>query len=111
MQKKKIAYLHVVEALPGSFMFVEHPERISPFMRKAFRGAFIANGGYDAKSADKAIESGEVDLVAFGVPFLANPDFPERVRRGAPLNAADFATFYTPGPKGYSDYPALSAGS
>jgi N-ethylmaleimide reductase len=111
LQRRKIAYLHVVEALPGSFMFVEHPERISPFLRKAFHGAFIANGGYDAKSADAAIESGEVDLVAFGVPFLANPDFPDRVRRGAPLNPADFATFYTPGPKGYSDYPAMSAGS
>jgi N-ethylmaleimide reductase len=110
LQRRKIAYLHVVEALPGSFMFVEHPERISPFLRKAFRGAFIANGGYDAKTANAAIESGEVDLVAFGVPFLANPDFPERVRRGAPLNAADFATFYSPGPKGYTDYAAMNAG-
>jgi N-ethylmaleimide reductase len=110
LQRRKIAYLHVVEALPGSFMYVEHPERISPFLRKAFRGALIANGGYDAKSANAAIEKGEVDLVAFGVPFLANPDLPERVRREAPLNAADFATFYSPGPKGYTDYPAMGVG-
>lgn len=109
LARRKIAYVHTVEGLPGTIMFVDHPERISPFMRKAFRGAFIVNGGYDAKSASATIQSGETDLVSFGTAFLANPDFPERVRRGAPLNAIDPSTFYTPGPKGYVDYPALSA--
>jgi N-ethylmaleimide reductase len=109
LARRKIAYLHVVEGLPGTFMHVDHPERISPFMRKAFRGAFIVNGGYDAKAANAAIQSGETDLVSFGTAFLANPDFPERVRRGAPLNAPDPSTFYTPGAKGYVDYPALNA--
>ena len=110
MARRKIAWLHVVEGLPGTMMFVDHPERIAPHMRKAFRGAFIVNGGYDAKAANAAIEKGDADLVSFGVPFLANPDLPERLRRGAPLNAPDFATFYSPGPKGYVDYPALNAG-
>jgi N-ethylmaleimide reductase len=47
--------------------------------------------------------------VAFGTPFLANPDLPERLRQGAPLNSPDPATFYTQGPAGYTDYPTLAA--
>jgi N-ethylmaleimide reductase len=65
------------------------------------------NGGYDAKSGNAAIASGEADLVAFGVPFLANPDLPRRYREHAPLNAADQATFYSGEERGYIDYPAL----
>jgi len=106
LAKRRIGYLHVIEALPGSFMHVPWPEKIAPHLRKAFGGAVILNGGYDAAAANKALGAGECDLVAFGVPFLANPDFPERVKRAAPLNQADFATFYTPGAKGYVDYPA-----
>ena len=109
LAKRRIGYLHVIEALPGSFMHVPWPERITPHLRKVFKGAVIMNGGYDAASATKALQAGEGDLIAFGVPFLANPDFPERVKQAAPLNKPDFATFYTPGPKGYSDYPALAA--
>ena len=67
----------------------------------------MANAGYGAQAAERAINAGETDLVAFGVPFLANPDFIERVQRGASLNPPDMATFYTPGVKGYTDYPAL----
>jgi N-ethylmaleimide reductase len=108
LAKRRVGYLHVIEALPASFMHVPWPEKIAPHLRKAFGGAVILNGGYDAAAADKALAANECDLVAFGVPFLANPDFPERVKRAAPLNKAEFATFYTPGPKGYVDYPALA---
>ena len=67
----------------------------------------IANGGYGLESANAAIGANEVDLVAFGVPFLANPDLLERWRRGAPLNAPQFDLFYTGEERGYTDYPAL----
>ena len=66
------------------------------------------NGGYDARTANAAIARGEADLVAFGVPFLANPDLPARYRSDAPLNAPDQATFYAGEEKGYIDYPALA---
>lgn len=63
--------------------------------------------GYSAEDANAAIGAGAVDAVAFGTGFLANPDLPERIRRGASLNAPDPATFYSPGPAGYTDYPTL----
>jgi len=103
-----IAYLHAMEPLPGHMMAAPG-ERLSPAMKKAFGGVFIANGGYDAASGSRLIETKDADLVAFGVPFLSNPDLVERYRRGAALNAPDYATLYTPGAKGYSDYPALEA--
>ena len=78
-------------------------------MRRAFRGNLIVNGGYDARTGTAAIQSGAADLVAFGVPFLANPDLPQRLQVGAPLNPPDFGTFYAGEGKGYTDYPALAA--
>jgi N-ethylmaleimide reductase len=63
--------------------------------------------GYSASEANAAIAAGAIDAVAFGTAFLANPDLPERLRRSAALNSPDPATFYTPGPAGYTDYPAL----
>ena len=68
----------------------------------------IANGGYDAHTAHAAIARGEVDLVSFGVPFLANPDLPARYWQNAPLNAPDYTTFYAGEEKGYTDYPTLA---
>ena len=67
----------------------------------------IANGGYNLESANAAVASNDVDLVAFGVPFLANPDLTERWRRNAPLNAPQFDLFYTGEERGYVDYPTL----
>jgi N-ethylmaleimide reductase len=98
-----LAYLHVMEGLPGHWAHTAG-EQVTPHMRAAFKGPFIVNGGYSPARADADIAEGETDLVAFGVPFLANPDLVERVRRGAPLNPPDMATFYSPGPKGYTDY-------
>lgn len=101
-----LAYLHVTEALPGHPMHVPLPP-VAPVMRRAFHGPLLVNGGYDAAKAAAAIAAGEADLVAFGLPFLANPDFVKRVRTGAPLNQPDYATLYTHGDEGYLDYATL----
>ncbi|AUX37072.1 MULTISPECIES: alkene reductase [Sorangium] len=105
LSARKIGYLHVVEAISAEPP--DAPERVSPLLRDRFRGAFMANGGYTRETAERALRSGAADLVSFGAPFLANPDLPERLRRGAPLNAPDVATFYSDGPRGFVDYPRL----
>ena len=102
----QLAYLHVLEALPGHILAVEG-ERVVPYIRQAFQGPLMINGGYDAQSGATAIASGTADVVAYGVPFIANPDLPERFLRNAGLNEPDPETFYSPGPKGYTDYPSL----
>ena len=79
-------------------------------LRSAWKGALVSAGGFTLESGNAALAEGWADAIAFGVPFIANPDLPERLRRNAPLHAADEATFYTPGPKGYTDYPPLPAG-
>ena len=78
-------------------------------LRERFDGLYIANGGYDRERSLQAITSGAADMVAIGVPFMANPDLPERFRRKAPLNEADQATFYGGDEHGYTDYPALES--
>ena len=107
LSRLDLAYLHVLEGLPGHWSHVSG-EQVTPHLRTAFHGPLIVNAGYDANAAERAITAGETDLVAFGVPLLSNPDFVERVRRSAPLNPPDMATFYSQGPKGYTDYPALA---
>jgi N-ethylmaleimide reductase len=67
----------------------------------------MVNTGYTLETGNKAIASGQADLVAYGVLFIANPDLPERFRLGGPLNQPDPSTFYGGGEKGYVDYPAL----
>ena len=94
-----LAYLHVFQAGTEPFDWQR--------LRKAFGGTFVVNGGYDRAKAEAALEIGAASLVALGVPFLANPDLVERLKRNAPLNAPDPATFYVGGPKGYTDYPTL----
>lgn len=102
-----LAYLHVVEGLPGHFL-ASDGELVSPYMRQAFTGLFIVNGGYDFDLGNQAIASNATDLVAYGVPYIANPDLLERFQTGAALNAPDPATFYSSGTKGYTDYPTLA---
>jgi N-ethylmaleimide reductase len=84
------------------------PAELKVQLRAAFQGLFILAGGFDRAGAESALEAGQADLIAFARPFLANPDLVERMRADAALNAADIATFYTPGSKGYIDYPALA---
>jgi N-ethylmaleimide reductase len=75
---------------------------------REFGGTVILNGGFDGITAATAIEAGDAALVSFGRPYISNPDFVERLRVRAPLAKADHATFYTPGPAGYIDYPPIA---
>jgi N-ethylmaleimide reductase len=84
------------------------PAEMKRQLRAAFKGMFILAGGFDRVGAETALKAGQADLIAFARPFLANPDLMERMRANAALNAVDMATFYTPGPKGYTDYPTLA---
>jgi len=104
----KLGYLHIFEALAGSTAPPAGGVRLTPLLRGLFTGTFIVNGGYGADTGNAVIGRGEADLVAFGVPFLANPDLPERFRRNAPLNTPNYATFYEGEEKGYTDYPQMA---
>jgi N-ethylmaleimide reductase len=108
LSRRGLLYLHVTEAVVGPAAALSGTRRATPILREKFSGTLIANGGYDARSAEAAITRREADLVAFGVPFLANPDLPARYRSNAELNTADPATFYAGEATGYIDYPALS---
>lgn len=102
----KLAYIHVLDHSAMGAPAV--PAEMKASLRAAFDGTFIIAGGFDAASGEKALNDKVGDLVAYGRPFLANPDLVERYKKGAALNAPDMDTFYTPGPKGYTDYPALA---
>jgi N-ethylmaleimide reductase len=102
-----LGYLHVTEPIAGPAK-IDGAVRATPSIREAFDGTLIVNDGYDLATAEASIARGEADLVAFGKPFLANPDLPLRYRKNVPLNAPDPATFYAGEEKGYIDYPALS---
>lgn len=103
----KLAYLHLVDHSSMGAPPVAAEFKAS--LRTAFGGLFIASGGFDRARAEQVLADGKADLVAFGRPALANPDLVDRFTTGAPLNAPDFTTFYTPGVKGYTDYPAVAA--
>ena len=102
LNKLGIVYLHVIDPV------ADGSKRVSPLLRRKFDRSLIVNGGFDLDSANAAIRNGTADLVAFGAPFLANPDLPKRYRTKAPLNVPDQATFYTGEDKGFTDYPALA---
>ncbi len=85
----------------------EAADSIGPQLKQAFGGVYIANEAFTKDSANAWLQNGKADAVAFGVPFIANPDLPERLAQGAPLNDADAKTFYSNGPVGYIDYPRL----
>lgn len=99
-----LAYWHVMRA---DFLGQQHGDVMTP-AREAYDGVLIGNMGYTAAEADAAIAAGKLDAVAFGSAFIANPDLPERIRDGAPLATPDSATFYSPGAKGYTDYPRFA---
>jgi N-ethylmaleimide reductase len=109
LSKLGLLYLHATEGVAGATAPPPGASLVAPSLRRQFAGALILNGGYDARSANAAIARQDADLIAFGVPFLANPDLPQRYARQAPLNAPDQATFYAGEAKGYVDYPALVA--
>lgn len=117
LSKLDIAYLHVTEATEAD---ARHARAANPnyeaipasYFRPLFKNVLITNGGFTLEKAQVYIKEGWADAIAFGVAFIANPDLPERLRRIAAgddvgLNTPDPSTFYTPGEKGYVDYPAL----
>lgn len=83
-------------------------DSLSPMIKERFGGIFFGNEGYTPSAAEEAVAAGEVDGVAFGKLYIANPDLAERIKSGAALNEWDESTFYSEGPKGYTDYPAMS---
>lgn len=105
LDERRIAFIHFIEGLTGGERKLDGFDFVAA--RRAFRGTYIANNRYTGEMAADAIRNNRADAVAFGVPFLANPDLPERLSRGAALNTPNTKTYYGPGPVGYTDYPAL----
>jgi len=101
-----LVYVHLADH--SSMGTPEVPASIKATFRTLFKNTLILSGGYDLQRAEADIAAGKADLIAFGRPALANPDLVERLKTGAALNPPDMATFYTPGPKGYTDYPVLA---
>ena len=112
LEKRDLAYLHLVEpSVKGREIAAEADPRAQALMRdirRIFSGPIILAGGYTRWNAEQALAEGRGDLIAFGRPFIANPDLPARLRIDAPLNEADPATFYGGGAHGYTDYPTLA---
>lgn len=105
LNARGLIYIHLVDHSAMGAPPV--PESMKTTFRSAFKGTLILSGGYDAVRAESDLVAGKCDLIAVGRPFLANPDLLARWKIGAALNVPDFNTFYTPGPKGYTDYPPL----
>ena len=102
---RQILYVHVLDHSGGGAPPV--PDAIKATFRQHFPDNLILAGGYGAERAEADLAAGKADVITFGMTFLANPDLPARFRSGAALNAPDITTLYTPGEKGYTDYPAL----
>ena len=105
--RRGIAYLHIAE--PDWAGGPRLGEEFKAALRGNFEGVLVFCGGYTADTAEALIASGTADAIAFGRPFIANPDLVERFRRGAELNEPDRSTFYGGGAKGYTDYPTLKS--
>lgn len=106
LDEKGLIYLHIVnhEAMGAPKV----NEAFYEIAKNHFKNTFIISGGFDAETAEAAIDHEKGNLVAFGRPYLANPDLPYRLEHKLALNAPDFGTFYTPGEKGYTDYPVYT---
>jgi N-ethylmaleimide reductase len=102
LNKLDILYVHLVESAARN---QEEGRHLIPLIRENFNNILIVNGGYTQEKAEAVLAAGGADLVSFGTPFIANPDFPERMLKAIPLLSPDASTFYTPGEKGYTDYP------
>ncbi len=108
LAKRGIAFVHFIEGNTGGAR--DFKDFDFAWAKKTLSAAgvvYVGNNKYDRSMAIDAVAHGAVDAVAFGVPFIANPDLPERLKRDAPLNAANPKTFYSAGPEGYTDYPTL----
>lgn len=103
LNRLDLSYLHI-----GTF---DQHRDWHPVLRPLYTGIYFAGVGFSKERAEKLLADGGSDAIAFGTAFLANPDLPERFRQNAPLNEPDSSTFYTPGEKGYTDYPTLAGAS
>jgi N-ethylmaleimide reductase len=105
-----LAYLHVVEPrIRGTELIAETAPIAAKHLRRHFHGTMIAAGGFDGASAEAILQDGDAEAVAFGRAFIANPDLPDRLRLGLPLNPYDRLTFYGGDAHGYTDYPFYPA--
>lgn len=103
----KLAYVHLSEPFNDVSDVKYAVQNIAEHFRPIYNGTIIINSGFDQKSANKVLEEGNADLVAFGKPYISNPDLVERFERNQDLADWNQDTFYTPGPEGYTDYPKL----
>ena len=99
-----LVYIHIVDHSAMGAPAVS--PTVKELIRKNFWGAVILSGGYDAKRAGHDLQEGRADLIAFGRPFISNPNLVEKLEKGLTLAEPDSTTFYSPGSKGYTDYPA-----
>ena len=108
LSSRNLAYLHILEPAldSGSPMVTDIPS-VAPALRSSYNGLVIQNGALTQKTGQASISSGQADAIAYGVPFISNPDLVERFRNGAPLAEANPETFYSGGAEGYTDYSAL----
>jgi N-ethylmaleimide reductase len=104
LNRFNLAYLHLLEGVSRD----PATEAITPYLRRLYKGSMIINGGYDKHTATRALAEGQGDFVAFGTPFIANPDLVERYRENHPLNELRNDGLYMGGREGYLDYPSLS---
>lgn len=109
LNRYRLAYLHIVNlalaATGEDVAFTARAQRMSEMIRRTYRGVLMVAGGFDGGSAERSLEDGNADMIAFGRLFIANPDLPERLRLHAPPNSPDPSTFYGGGERGYTDYP------
>jgi N-ethylmaleimide reductase len=114
LSKLDLAYLHLVEPRTSGVgraeVFHENVPKAYELFRPLWKGVLVTAGGFDGASAEEAVASGNVDVIAFGRPFIANPDLPERVKLKVPFTPYNRATFYGGEEKGYTDYPFHQAG-
>lgn len=101
-----IVFLELREPPPDSNFGKADTSPVAPDIRAVFPGVLVLNSDFTGERAQRAIANGEADAITFGRSFIANPDLPHRLREGLPVNQPDFATFYTQGEKGYTDYPS-----
>lgn len=107
LNEYNLAYLHLSEPFTDVSDIPYLETQIAKRYRPLYEGTLVINSNFDQESGNKVIEEGSADAVAFGKPFISNPDLPKRFELGADLTDYDKDTFYTPGEKGYTDYPRL----
>ena len=103
LSERRLAYLHLI-ATPGAVS-----DATVDAVRAAYAGRLMLAGDFDREKAEATLNAGRADIIAFGRPFIANPDLPRRLRERLPLTAFDGNTLYTPGPQGYADYADYDA--